>query len=238
MRVNSRFTGKTAKIYVILHEGRPIYVGSTTVALHTRLGAHYSRAKYGVVMPLYDWMRAHEMDSLALEIAELASCPVADRYKLEVQYIMKHKTSIRYGGFNLAHTNVSRKRRADAGTSRAYSPHIARGPQHYQHGKPMPEHIKEAAREANTGRKMGAEHKRKLHTIGREKMISSWGKKVKCVETGEVFKSVMDACRFARPGGTVDNIAAGAGSIRVCLKKNDKGIPASALGYHWERVTQ
>ena len=55
--------------------------------------------------------------------------------------------------------------------------------------------------------------------------IKSHGKKVRCIETGEIFNCIADACEKLGKKRTATGISS-------CLKGNKK----SAYGYHWERI--
>ena len=55
--------------------------------------------------------------------------------------------------------------------------------------------------------------------------IKSHGKKVRCIETGEIFNCIADACEKLGKKRTATGISA-------CLK----GIKKTAYGYHWEKI--
>lgn len=58
-------------------------------------------------------------------------------------------------------------------------------------------------------------------------------KKVKCIETGEIFESANNAkCWLIRTGIT-DNPSADGGIKKVC-----KGNQTSSYGYHWQFIEQ
>jgi hypothetical protein len=207
-------------VYALLVEDRVIYIGTTGQNLRARLANHYSSALSGKSNKLHKWIRE---TNPSLTIREVAICPPGEQWRSEAYFIVLYDTI--NNGFNMEiPTQHGRPKRASN----------PKGKDHYLYGKKMPEHVKEAARRANTGRKMTQAHRKALHgAASRAKMMEKMAVRVRCVETGEVFASVMDAARWAAPSKPKGHF-----SIRVCLKKNDKGIPASALGYHWERVTQ
>lgn len=79
---------------------------------------------------------------------------------------------------------------------------------------------KEKLRVAHKGKKQSDEHKLKTKKFNLEKRVYSI---IKCVETGEVFKSINDAKRWL-----------GKGDIQSCLSGRQK----TAGGYHWLRLSE
>ena len=78
---------------------------------------------------------------------------------------------------------------------------------------------KEKLKVIHTGKKQSDEHKEKTKKNNLEKRIYTI---IKCVETGQIFKSINEAKRWL-----------GKGDIQSCLNGRQK----MAGGYHWERLT-
>ena len=89
-----------------------------------------------------------------------------------------------------------------------------------QKGKPKTEKHRKKIGEANKGKTLSEEHKQKLRVAN--------NKKVLCVETGQVFNSIREACDWL---GIKQNCT---GNISLCCK----GKRGKAYGYSWRYVEE
>lgn len=174
------------QIYALTLDGVILYVGQTNGSIKDRLLKHRSNARTGGNQnpKLYAHMRANGPDryeTIHLETVEYFSADERERF-----WIARYQTRDR--GLNITKGGISPS-----------------GEEHYMYGKRPADHIIAASVAARTGRALSAEHRAKIAAGNRGKKNPSIAKRVICLETGEVFYSMMEAAKSC--GGQHANVS-------------------------------
>ena len=101
-----------------------------------------------------------------------------------------------------------------------------RGEKNYFYGKHHTEESKNKLSKANKGRKTSEETKKKLSEVNKGSK-NPRAKKVRCIETGQVFDYIREANEFL-----------GKNRLSSGISKCCKGKLKTYGGYHWEYVEE
>lgn len=204
-------------IHTLKSDGR-VYVGQTC-NLKNRWcgnGSRYESCSYfGNAIKKYGWDAFdHEvvLDGLSKDEADVYEDLLIDQYR----------SGEKGFGFNLR----------GGGSRGRLTPESIEKTRRANTGRKMSEEAKRRMSETRTGRSLSEEHKKNIAAGHRksdsarkhlEEMTEACKKRIRCVETGQVFDSVNDAA--AHIGVVKSNISA-------CLH----GYQHTSGGYHWEQV--
>jgi len=174
---------------------------------------------------VYNWIRKLISLNLKPEIKVLESCSKENLYKREQYYILNYKeigcnlTNKVDGGpgmLGLKHSEETKKKLSIKGKNKKVPEKTLKmfrnqkGKNHPMYGKKHSEESLKKMRESHLGYKMPEEQKKKISNSlkgrkygpvsegHREKLIKAKKNKMKpiiCLETGEKFESINDACR-------------------------------------------
>lgn len=200
-------------------EGK-IYVGCTGTSLERRWGSNGSGYKFNSSMyndiQKFGWDNFNH-DILASDMYE------ADAYNLEKRYIAeydstnpKHGYNISIGGKGACGVPLDEKRKAQLIESIS-------GEKHYLYGKHLPEETKRKLSEAHKGER-NPNYGTHRSEETRRKIGTGNSKKIRCVETGEIYDSISDASKSK-------NI-----SSASCISAVLHGRYKTSGGYHWEFI--
>ena len=200
-------------------EGK-VYVGCTGSKPERRWGLNGRGYKFNDIMhkdiQKFGWDN-FEHEVLASDLSEI------DAYELEKRYISEYDTTNPQHGYNIATggkgavgVSLSEERKADL--LRYIS-----GEKHYLYGKHLPEETRQKLSEAHKGER-NPNYGKPRSAETRRKIGKGNSKKVRCIETGEIFDSVTAA---SIDKGILSN---------SCISAALHGRYKTSGGYHWEYV--
>jgi len=175
-------TPRQARIYAIKHDGKVIYVGNTMTSVEERFRDHFSRTRTAGQSrrgrfhcpKLHTHMQENNFTGYTLEILEFTSEEL--RYKREKHWIKKFDT--RNNGCN--------------GTIGGM---VASGKDHYMWGKKAHPKALEESLKAHKGKPLSAEWREAISRGNKGKSRETVSHKVRCVTTGEEFKSIVECAK-------------------------------------------
>lgn len=213
----------TEKKYTVYKHVSPkgkVYVGCTSNKPARRWGLNGRGYNFNDIMhkdiQKYGWDN-FEHEILASDLNE------NDAYELEKHYISEYGTTNPQYGYNISTggkgavgVSLSEERKANL------LKHIT-GEKHYLYGKHLPEETRRKLSEAHKGER-NPNYGKPRSAETRRKIGSANSKRVRCVETGEIFDSTTMAA-------TSKGISSSSG-ISLALHGKYK----TSGGYHWEYV--
>lgn len=206
------------RVYGIVFEGRIIYVGATGQSIKQRKLTHRwtMQHKPQSCPKLYEFMSKHPFDKFEFVLIE--ECKRDILYERESHYITNFNCIS--NGFNSepykggAHNPVPGKGREKGCLNPSGADHYAYGDSN------ATRKAVEASVKARIGKPLSEETKQKMREARAKNTLNA--KRVKCVETGEIYASRSLASKAVGVSPTAINSA---------MRKNCK-----AGGFHWEYV--
>lgn len=170
---------KFAEIYGIEFEGKIVYVGVTTRGIPNRINKHYSDAKFNrYCKKLGNWLNTKP--DIIIKVIEY--CPTDMRMVREKYWIDHYDTQM--NGYN---------DKPFCGVGRPKGCSNPKGKDHPHWGKPAYPKAVENSVKARLGKPLSEEHKEKIKA-GNSKRTDQ-AIKVRCIETGVIYRSVGEAAR-------------------------------------------
>ena len=191
------------------------YIGQTTLPLSKRWYKHAHDSKCPAIR---DAIAKYGVDCFTIETIDVAN--TIDELNEKEVYWINFYNSLVPNGYNLR--DGGRNYKCSESTKRKLSA-LNSGVNNPNYGKPRSDETKRKVSEARKGMKFTDEHKRHLSESHLGVVNECLLKKVKCVETGQIFNSIKEAKAFFNS----PNIHIG----DVC-----NGKRKTAGGYHWEYV--
>lgn len=192
------------------------YIGQTTLPLSRRWYKHTHDSKCPAIR---DAIKKYGKDNFQIEIIDRAK--TLDELNEKECYWINFYNSLVPNGYNLRDGGMNYK---CSETTKKKLSELNSGSNNPNYGKPRSAETRRKVSEARKGMKFTEEHKQHLRESHLGVVNECLLKRVKCVETGQIFNSIKEAKAFCGN----PNLHIGA----VC-----RGERKSAGGYRWEYVT-
>lgn len=188
------------------------YIGQTIQTLEQRWYKHLHDSRCPAIR---DAIKKYGEDNFSVEVIDTAET-IEELNEKEVYWI-SFFDSLVPNGYNLQ--NGGKNCRCTESTKQKLS-ELNRGKNNPNYGKPRSEETKRKVSNARKGMKFTDEHKQHLRDSHLGVVNECLLKKVKCVETGQIFNSIKEAKAFC-------------GSKNLHIGDVCNGKRPTAGGYHW-----
>ena len=193
------------------------YIGQTIQSLQRRW---YKHCHDNRCPALRDAIKKYGQDNFTIEVIDTAT--TIDELNEKEIYWISFYNSLVPNGYNLQ-TGGKNSRCAES-TKKKLS-ELNRGENHPLWGTHRSQAVRDAVSNARKGIKFTDEHRKHLSESHKGVVNECLLKKVKCVETGQIFNSIKEAKAFC-------------GNNNIHIGEVCRGKRATAGGYHWQYYEQ
>lgn len=188
------------------------YIGQTVQTLQRRWYKHLHDSRCPAMR---DALKKYGEDNFTIEVIDNAET-IEELNKKEVYWI-SFFNSLVPNGYNLQ--DGGKNCRCAESTKQKLS-ELNSGKNHPLYGKPRSEETKKKVSDAHKGVPLSARHRKRLSEAHIGVVNECLLKKVKCIETGQIFNSIKEAKAFC-------------GSKNIHIGDVCNGKRPTAGGYHW-----